>query len=122
MERAAVAVLAEMRRGVPSLAAIAGTAPLLALLATCEQMAGSFGSCGCNGRTYLFAVTGVFSEALWLAAWGLALGAFSAVAFRWCNATLDDLAADLDRAMLRLQSVSARSLEGSGSRNSAPLL
>lgn len=105
MERAAVAVLAEMRRGVPSLGAIAGTAPLLGLLATCEQIAGAFRGCGCNGRTYLFAVTGVFSEALWLTAWGLALGVFSAVAFRWCNATVDDLAADLDRAMLRLHCI-----------------
>lgn len=90
-ERAAVAALSDLRRGVASLATVAATAPLVGLWGTLVGIRGSFR--GCNGSRWfcLAALVESLGESLYPCALGLLVGivAFTAYQHRGVSEGLD---------------------------------
>ena len=81
-ERAASAALADLRRGVASLATVAATAPLVGIGGTVAGIGSSFKGCGCEASTWRAAIAAALAESLYPCAWGLLLGIFAFVAYR----------------------------------------
>ena len=81
LERALARTLADARRGVPSLAMIAATAPLVGILGVLEQILLVFRCCH-KGIWWFVGIAAELSDALYPCAWGLLLGIVTHLAFR----------------------------------------
>ena len=101
MDRAIARALADSRRGVSSLAAIAGTAPLFGLLASVEGVSGSL---LCKGErwTCVPLMAAVWAKSLYPCAWGLILGIAALASYHCLRAQGEALEVELRDAAASL--------------------
>jgi biopolymer transport protein ExbB/TolQ len=100
--RAGTVFQARMRRGVRSLAAVAGIAPLVGVFGTVLGMTTSFPGINGTGEHYVEAVMVRLSDAVVPTALGLAVAIFAWWGYRYLIGRLEDFEVEMEAATLAL--------------------